>query len=203
MQPVFVQKTAAPVICIALLTPICGPIITERNSCYISSAAYHFDTLISMNRTSLLLIACLLSLAIAAGPFGPCPMNCLCTGIVPGGCTKCKDAHGDVATQCKTCLEGYGMNGEGTCVAQTPPTKPICPSACECRGFVPWTCTSCKDVNANLSTNCSECKTGFVHNLNGDCVDSNPQSRTCPSYCVCNGFVPWSCTRCPDQKKTL
>jgi hypothetical protein len=112
-------------------------------------------------RIWLLIVALgLAAAATTAGPFGPCPLVCQCTGFVPGVCTKCNDPNKDVSTQCKNCLSGYVTNSVGKCVPKVS-SNPTCPPYCECRGFVPWTCTNCPDPNADLSTQCKKCNTGY------------------------------------------
>jgi len=83
-----------------------------------------------------------------------------------------------------------------------------CPINCECRGIVPGICTRCFDPNRDISTQCEKCVAGYsMHPVTKQCLKGVPSQtnteKRCPYYCLCNGFVPWTCTRCSDIKKTV
>lgn len=181
-----------------LLTPLWRPIILVCALLYITRTRLALPSLISMPRISILILAIVLAIVAAQGPFGRCPNNCECRGFVPGICTRCFQPNRDISTQCTTCLDGYRMDINRRCV-DYPPNRG-CPSTCsQCRGIVPWVCTGCDDPNEDVGTDCRECNSDFVRNRNGVCERVNfPPPRTCPSVCECRGFVPWVCTRCND-----
>lgn len=73
-------------------------------------------------------------------------------------CHRCVDAQRDPKTCCQTCKKGYMEDANKRCVR-----KQECPKDCVCRGFVPWTCTSCKDSLKTLSSNCKKCQEGYEY----------------------------------------
>lgn len=77
---------------------------------------------------------------------GQCPALCKCLQF-GGPCSSCLDIQKNISTNCVSCLEPKTLKN-GVCV------NPPCPNGCKCTGFVPWTCTTCIDPQANFSSSC-------------------------------------------------
>jgi hypothetical protein len=87
-------------------------------------------------------------------------------------------------------------------------TSNPCPVNCQCRGIVAGICTKCLDTNRDISSQCQNCLTGYsLNSANNQCIkgisSQTNTNKVCPNYCLCTGFVPWTCTRCPDTNKTI
>jgi hypothetical protein len=93
-------------------------------------------------------------------------------------------------------VSGYTIDfSTGMCMSSTITTQSSsCPVNCYCNTTV---CGHCKDPLRSTSSNCTQCRDGYV-NINSICI-----ALPCPSLCECYGVNPSVCSACTDPRRNL